>query len=58
MGGFMKMMSPAAMVADQGPKVLSPVAMALDKKGDDEKKRDLKRTVKKGSAGTSLLGNA
>lgn len=32
MSSIFKKMSPAAMVADKGPKALSPVAMALDKK--------------------------
>lgn len=32
MSGIFKKMSPAAMVADKGPKALSPIAMALDKK--------------------------
>jgi hypothetical protein len=60
MGGFMKMLSPAAMVADKGPKVLSPAAMVLDKtkKKADPRVQQTRDAKKSGAAGTSLLGSA
>lgn len=57
MGGFLKTMSPVAMVASQGPKVLSPVAMAVDSAKDDKEKRKDKQRGG-GEAGKTLLSNA
>jgi len=58
MGGFLTKMSPAAMVADKGPKALSPALMAIDQIGKKKKDPAKVAAQKPQQAGKSLLGNA